>query len=144
MRVAIVDALGSASGVRQSARDAVGCGPRRVAGILESQGLGAKILTAEDAINRPDLMDGFDILMVSAMSIDKQAVQKIINLWRHKYRHKPAIAGGPIASQPENLLRSGFDVAVVGEGENSLMELLKNGLKNGELLTGFQRTILVE
>jgi len=94
MRVAIVDVLGSASGVRHSARDAVGCGPRRIAGVLESQGLTAKILPAEDTISKSDLMDGFDVLMVSAMSIDRQAVQKIINLWRHKYRHKPAIVGG--------------------------------------------------
>jgi radical SAM superfamily enzyme YgiQ (UPF0313 family) len=144
MRAVIVDALGSASGVRRSARDAVGCGPRRVAGILESKGLETKILPAEDAIKRPDSMDEFSILMVSAMSVDSLAVQKIINLWRHRCGHKPAIVGGPIACHPERLLHLGFDVAVVGEGERSIIELLENGLKDGELLTGFRRTVLVE
>jgi radical SAM superfamily enzyme YgiQ (UPF0313 family) len=144
MKVAIIDALGSASGIRQSARDVVGCGPRRVAGILESQHVEAKILVAEDVIKNPSSMDGFDSLLVSAMSIDEKAVQKIINLWKNKHRHKPAIVGGPIASRPESLLQLGFETVVVGEGEGSLLELLRSGLKVGILPPRFQGTILLD
>jgi threonylcarbamoyladenosine tRNA methylthiotransferase MtaB len=141
-KVVIVDALGSSSGTRYSSRDTVGCGPRRIAGILESRGVSTEIMLAEDAINRPNLTDRFDSLMVSAMSIDKEAVQRIISMWRSTHERKPAIIGGPIASEPENLLRSGYDVVIVGEGENSILELLENGLKDGILLKRFAQTIL--
>jgi radical SAM superfamily enzyme YgiQ (UPF0313 family) len=142
--VAIVDALGSGSEVRYSSRDAVGCGPRRIAGVLESNDLAVKIMVAEDVINKPSLTDGFDLLMVSAMSIDKKAVNKIINIWRNKHGDKPAIIGGPIASEPEGLLCSGYNVVVVGEGESSLLELLRAGLRNGLLPTRFNQTIIQE
>jgi radical SAM superfamily enzyme YgiQ (UPF0313 family) len=142
--VAIVDALGSGSGVRYSSRDAVGSGPRRVAGILESGGLLPKIMLAEDVINRPNLIDSYNLLMVSAMSTDIRAAKRIVEIWRSRRRDKPAIIGGPIASQPKELLLSGYDTVVVGEGENSLLQMLRTGLTNCTLSKQFRRAILVD
>jgi radical SAM superfamily enzyme YgiQ (UPF0313 family) len=90
------------------------------------------------------MIDSYDLLMVSAMSIDISAAQRIIKIWRDRRRDKPAIIGGPIASDPENLLRSGYDVVVVGEGENSLLQMLKAGLTNCILPKRFRHAILVE
>lgn len=120
-RVAIVDALGSGSEVRYSSKDAIGCGPRRIAGVLESKGLAVRVFLAEDLISKPSLADDSDLLMVSAMSLDKDAAHRIVSVWRKRHGGKPAIIGGPIASEPEDLLASGYDVVVLGEGENSLL-----------------------
>ena len=142
--VAIVDALGSGGGVRYSSRDAVGCGPRRIAGVLESNGLATKIMLAEDVISKPNQLDSYDILMVSAMSIDIDAARKMIRIWRNRCADKPAIIGGPIASEPENLLHSGYDTVVVGEGENSLQRMLRAGLASGVFPKQFEHAILAE
>lgn len=127
MKVLVIDALGSGSGVRFSSRDAVGCGPRSVAGIVESFGSEARILSAEQFLEKPELADNYDLLMVSAMSVDRQAVHKVICSWRHYHKSDLAIIGGPIAGQPMILLNFGFDTVIFGEGERSLQALLKNG-----------------
>jgi hypothetical protein len=36
-KVLIIDALSSGSGLRQSSRDAIGCGPRAIAGVFENK-----------------------------------------------------------------------------------------------------------
>ncbi|WXG42902.1 MAG: radical SAM protein [Promethearchaeati archaeon SRVP18_Atabeyarchaeia-1] len=141
-RVAIVDALGSGSEVRYSSKDAIGCGPRRIAGVLESKGLAVRVFLAEDLISKPSLADDSDLLMVSAMSLDKDAAHRIVSAWRKRHGGKPAIIGGPIASEPEDLLASGYDVVVSGEGENSLLALLQSGLGNGSLPMKFRQTII--
>jgi radical SAM superfamily enzyme YgiQ (UPF0313 family) len=142
--VVIVDALGSGGGVRYSSRDAVGCGPRRIAGVFESKGLHAKIMLAEDLINKPSLIGSCDVLAVSAMSIDIGAVKKMIEIWRDRRGDKPAIIGGPIASQPDNLLDFGYDTVVLGEGENSLLRMIRAGLVNGILPKEFSHAVIVE
>jgi radical SAM superfamily enzyme YgiQ (UPF0313 family) len=143
MKVLIVDALGASSGVRHSSTDAIGCGPRRIAGVLESNRLDVKIVLAEYAINQPSLMDDYDLLMVSAMTIDLQAVQKIINCWRIKHRSQPAIIGGPIAGRPKLLFNLGFDIAVVGEGEISIQRLLDDRLGESKL-AGHRKTVMLD
>jgi radical SAM superfamily enzyme YgiQ (UPF0313 family) len=69
------------------------------------------------------------------MSIDQKAAQKVIGSWRHSHGSQLAVIGGPITSQPKALLDSGFDVAIVGEGETSVSTLLKVGLGDD----GFKR-----
>jgi radical SAM superfamily enzyme YgiQ (UPF0313 family) len=142
MKVLVIDALGSGSGVRFSSRDAVGCGPRSVAGVVESFGSEAKMLSAEQFLEKPELANYYDLLMVSAMSIDRQAVHKIICSWRNNHKSDLAIIGGPIAGQPMFLLNFGFDTIIVGEGERSLQILLKNGSQDNRFAKYRKKIIL--
>jgi radical SAM superfamily enzyme YgiQ (UPF0313 family) len=142
LRALIVDALGSGGGIRFSSRDAVGCGPRTIAGVLDSCDANPTILTAEQFIKEPSLADQYDLLFVSAMSIDREATEKVIGSWRHSHGSQPAVIGGPITSQPKAPLDSGFDVAIVGEGETSVSTLLKDGFSDGGLERSKKRIML--
>ncbi|MHA1593808.1 MAG: B12-binding domain-containing radical SAM protein [Candidatus Baldrarchaeia archaeon] len=136
MKFLIVDALGAEKGERRFTRDVIGAAPRTIAGILSKWKLYSKIMTAETVIQKPEIMREYDVLMVSGMSIDLPAVMKIVNMWKSKYKGEPApaVVGGPIAADPYLLFRRcNCDLAVIGEGEETLEELLSLGLKDGEV-----------
>ena len=86
-------------------------------------------------IRKPMMMSNFDVLLVSGMSIDLPAVMRVVNIWRTKLNKKsPVVVGGPIAADPFTLFRRcACDIAVIGEGEETLEELLTHGLKDGVL-----------
>lgn len=131
MKPLIVDALASGKGVRHSTRDVIGAGPRTVAGVFETRGFEPVIIPVEGFLENQ--VNGFDVLLVSGMSTDISAILRIIRKWR-KNNTGPVVVGGPAASEPERvLLRTGGDIAVIGEGEYSLFELLENGLADGVL-----------
>ncbi len=129
MKALIVDALASGKGERKATRDAIGAGPRAVAGILESKGVEATITEAETIIGE-GLPEGFDILLASGMTGDISAIRKVVSHWRRG----PSLIGGPVTSDPEQVLRkTGCNLAIVGEGEETLSELIDAGLSRGEL-----------
>ncbi len=133
MRVAIVDALASIDGKRRVTIDVIGSGPRTISGVLEKWGIESKIIVAEDVIKKPTILKDFDLLMASGMSVDLPALKRIERLWK-KISHGPSIIGGPITSNAyEALSKTNFDIAVIGEGEETLEELLNAGLKEGDL-----------
>jgi len=135
MNVIIVDALGAEKGYRKFSRDVIGAGPRSIAGVLERSGLSCKIVLAEHFLtSKTDFVDNFDVMFVSGMSMDLPCIVKVISKWRKaKATDKPTvIVGGPAASDPYTLiLKTKCSIAVIGEGEETLMELLKNGLTDG-------------
>ena len=129
MKALIVDALASGKGERKATRDAIGAGPRVVAGILESRGIEASIMEAE-TIFAGSFLEGYDILLTSGMSGDIPAIRRVVSYWKGGL----SIIGGPVTSDPEQALRkTGCDVAIVGEGEETFSELLDAGLSRGEL-----------
>ena len=129
MKALIVDALASGKGERKATRDAIGAGPRAVAGILESKDIGASIIEAETILNG-DFLSGFNLLLVSGMTGDIPSIRKVISRWKGG----PSLIGGPITSDPEQALRrTGCELAVVGEGEETLSELLDAGLARGRI-----------
>ena len=130
MKPLIVDTLASGKGVRHSTRDVIGAGPRTVAGVLESKGFEPDLLTVETFL-RTNLSAVFDSLFISGMTSDLQAIQKVVRRWRRQ-RKGPVLIGGPAASEPERVLsRTGGDIAVTGEGEYAILELLEAGLIDG-------------
>ena len=130
MKPLIVDTLASGKGVRHSTRDVIGAGPRTVAGVLESKGLNPDLLTVMDFIET-DISTVYDILFISGMTSDLQAIQKVVRKWRRQIKG-PVVIGGPAASEPERVLRrTGGDIAVTGEGEYAILELLRAGLFDG-------------
>jgi radical SAM superfamily enzyme YgiQ (UPF0313 family) len=131
VKALIVDALASGKGERKATRDAIGAGPRALAGVLESRGIEASIIEAETIISR-ELPTGFDLLLVSGMTGDIPSIRKVVSRWKEGL----SLVGGPVTSDPEQALRkTGCDIAVVGEGEETLLELLEAGLSRGELPT---------
>ncbi|MFW9978441.1 MAG: B12-binding domain-containing radical SAM protein [Candidatus Thorarchaeota archaeon] len=121
----IVDALSAGSGKRRSSRDSIGCGPRAIAGIYESEGLRCRIQRIESILELPNTIRKYDHLAVSAMSMDLPSVKQILSIWRRSKSRGRIILGGPIASDPENILNAlKPDVLVIGEGEETLHELL--------------------
>ena len=127
MRPLIVDALAYGRGKRQATRDVIGAGPRSIAGVLESKGLAPRIAPVEEALGRAFDFSAYDLLMVSGMTSDLRSVRKMVARWR-KESEGPVLIGGPVASDVEILRRVAADLAVTGEGESTLLELLSLGL----------------
>ena len=124
-----MDALASGKGERKATRDAIGAGPRAVAGILESSGIEVSITDAETVLTE-GYPTGFDIVLYSGMTGDLPAIRRLSSRWKDGIK----LIGGPVTSDPKQALtKTGCDVAIVGEGEETLTELLEAGLSNGEL-----------
>jgi threonylcarbamoyladenosine tRNA methylthiotransferase MtaB len=127
-RVLIVDALSAGSGQRTSSRDSIGCGPRTVAGVFEKHGIRCTIRRVDEVLPKKSILKQFDHLVVSAMTMDQIAVQKMVKLWRQIRQIGKVLLGGPIATEPEVILKQiRPDALVVGEGEATLDELLERG-----------------
>ncbi len=120
----ILDALAAGEGKRLSSLDVIGAGPRAIAGLLEMFNVPYKIMRIEDYLRSK--WRGFDVLLVSAMSMDEPAVNKAVRMFKG-----PKILGGPITSELSVVGKLNFDLGVWGEGELALEMLLKKGLSSG-------------
>lgn len=131
MKPLIVDTLAAGKGKRLATRDAIGAGPRAIAGVFEKQNTLVKIIEVDKILEKKYDLSNYDLLLISGMSCDIIAIKNIIKEWHNK----PVILGGPVTSEPEKALRvSGADIAVIGEGEETLTELLFEGSKNEEII----------
>lgn len=129
MKALIVDALASRKGERKASKDVIGAGPRALIGILETRGITASIVEAETIIAR-GFAESFDLLLVSGMTGDIQAIRKVVSI----LKGGPVLLGGPVTSDPVQAIgKTGCDFAVIGEGEETLNELLDRGLGQSEL-----------
>jgi radical SAM superfamily enzyme YgiQ (UPF0313 family) len=124
-RILIVDALSTGSGRRTSSRDSIGCGPRTVAGVFEKHGIQSNIRRVDEILPKKGVPKRYDHLAISAMTMDQIAVQKMVKLWKKFRSRSKILLGGPIAADPESILKQiRPDVLVMGEGEATLDELL--------------------
>jgi radical SAM superfamily enzyme YgiQ (UPF0313 family) len=123
MRIVIFDCNGYGSSIhRRHLGDVIGAGPRTVAGILESYGLEVRILEPEAYSS--SFAKKADIVMFSGMITDFKVIRKL----SRKFRSKLQIIGGPIANEWEFVLKKSYaKIAVVGEAEESLRELIESG-----------------
>ncbi len=122
----ILDALAAGEGKRLSSLDVIGAGPRAIAGVLEMFNLEYRIYRVEDYLRKGT--GEFDVLLVSAMTMDEPAVRRAASRFRGI-----KVIGGPITSDPSVVPRLGFHLGVWGEGEVALESLLKRGLSEGEV-----------
>lgn len=114
----IVDALArGGSGKRVVTVDAIGAGPRTVAGVLEQAGVNTDLTVTERVLENPRILEGYDAVMISAMSVDEPTVKRIIRIWRRVRGNTPAIVGGPAALDQGFIERVSADLAVHGEAE---------------------------
>ncbi len=127
----IVDTLASGKGTRLTTRDVIGAGPRTVAGVLEKHGMEPSIVPVEKFLRGKIETQGFDVILISGMTPDIPAMGKTIRKWR-KGNKGSVIIGGPASSEPERVLkRTGADIAITGEGEKTLSELIELGALQG-------------
>lgn len=135
--VLIVDALSAGTGLRRSSRDSIGCGPRAIAGVYEKHGIMCKIIRVESLLETPSKVRRFDHLAVSAMSMDSPVVRQVFTVWRKNRSRRKILLGGPIASDPIRVLKElKPDVLVIGEGEETLDELIQEGFLNDKVDLG--------
>jgi radical SAM superfamily enzyme YgiQ (UPF0313 family) len=114
-------------------RDVIGAGPRSLAGVLEERDIESRITVVEDVLKGIVELEKYDLLLVSGMTSDLTAVRRSILRWRRTSAGL-AVVGGPIASDPRHaLVRARGDIAVFGEGEQTLLELLDIGLDRGKM-----------
>ncbi len=124
MSIVLVDALASSSlGKRIVTVDVIGAGPRAVAGVLESLGLGVDLYTIDSVINNKKILRNYKILMISAMSTDEESVARLVKMWRSINGSSLVILGGPITSDPRVMMRLDADVGIHGESEPVLAKL---------------------
>jgi len=134
MEILVVDALGAGKGGRVATIDAIGAGPRSVVGVFERHGMQPRIATATQVFADNSLLGKADMLLISAMSVDLPSARRLVRLWRRMNRHGPVLIGGPLASNPyDAITRVGASIAVIGEGEKTLEELIGLGLVEGSI-----------
>lgn len=132
MKPLIVDTLASGKGTRLTTRDVIGAGPRTVAGVLEKHGFNPDISPVERFLGKKFNVKDYEVLMVSGMSPDMSAIQRVVRKWR-KNSQGTVIIGGPATSEPERVLsKTGADIAVIGEGEETIHELIDADAFNGD------------
>ncbi|MCG3224545.1 MAG: hypothetical protein H7647_08770, partial [Candidatus Heimdallarchaeota archaeon] len=128
MSILIIDALAANEGRRRFSRDVIGVGPRLLAGICLKNNIDSQIARVEDIIEGKMESQIYDsnTILISAMSVDKIAVERALKKIREENAESLIILGGPILSEPEFLFTNEIDIGIVGEGEWVLDDLIKN------------------
>jgi radical SAM superfamily enzyme YgiQ (UPF0313 family) len=126
--ILIIDALAANEGRRRFSRDVIGVGPRLLAGICLKNNIDSQIARVEDIIEGKMESQIYDsnTILISAMSVDKIAVERALKKIREENVESLIILGGPILSEPEFLFTNEIDIGIVGEGEWVLDDLIKN------------------
>lgn len=123
-KILVIDATGAGKGRRRFTRDAIGCGPRSVCGVLEQLSIESQIFRAEEILQK-GFPPGFSSLFISGMSMDKIAIRRLIKLWREDFEGK-VVVGGPVTSELGDALRATkADLIVIGEGELTVQEIIE-------------------
>ncbi len=133
VNILIVDCLASGKGTRIATRDAIGSGPRTIAGVLEKLDLEPKIVPVQAILNHKIQLESFNLLLVSGMTNDLPALQKATKIWK-KEKNNPVVIGGPVGSEPVRVLtKTNAEISVTGEGESTISELLNTELAKGRM-----------
>ncbi|UYP46546.1 hypothetical protein NEF87_002831 [Candidatus Lokiarchaeum ossiferum] len=137
MKLLVVDCLTAGDGERVFTRDFIGSGPRYVAGFIEEISdyqIETSLMRGEDFLSlETDMLKIFNIICISAMTMDLGIVKKIMNKWHftHPSHHKTlSLIGGPISSDKNILYKVNCDISIQKEGEIALNMLFKNELSN--------------
>jgi len=95
---------------------------------LEAYNLNHEEGHVEDLIEKKLNDTKYDIVCVGGMSLDYEVIEKIINACKLHTSKPLIILGGSILIRGKQLVAESlnFDIGVVGEGENTILELLKN------------------
>lgn len=89
--------------------------------------------SVEGVLNRALDKKKYDVVCTGSMALEYAIIEKIINISKTHSSHPKIIVGGQIiTSEPELMTKNlNFDYGVIGEGEITIIELLKCIEKNG-------------
>ncbi len=132
MKAILVDCINFGEGKKRSSIDIIPYAPRAIAWILEKNKISYTLLPFNKAMKED--LSSYDILLISSMTLDKKSVKTIIKKWKRENDGK-VILGGPITSSFDILQKINCNIAIYGEGEETLNELLNNNL-NPENIKG--------
>ncbi|MCY0868708.1 MAG: radical SAM protein [Desulfurococcus sp.] len=125
MRILVVDALARSTGRRYSTFDAVGAGPRVIAGMLQER-YDSMLLPYERVMADKSILAGFDYVFVSVMSSDIGALWKLVKRAKSANPSVKITVGGPASFEYSRLLDiSGVDYVIVGEAEIPLKQFME-------------------
>jgi len=131
MKILIVDCLAVGEGRRRFSRDFIGGGPKLIAGVLNQlslRNLNVKIYRAERILTnkkeKANIINAYDLCLISAMTMDIKSVQKVIKIWRDFNNDKLVIVGGPISSDPDLIKKIDADIVCQGEGEKKIYSII--------------------
>lgn len=81
----------------------------------------------EDLVKKKLDSKKYDIVCVGGMAIDYQIIEKIINACKIHKTNPKVILGGPLITSNREIVSKNlnFDIGVIGEGELTIIELLK-------------------
>ncbi|MHA1953802.1 MAG: B12-binding domain-containing radical SAM protein [Candidatus Heimdallarchaeaceae archaeon] len=128
MNILIVDALAANEGRRKFSRDAIGVGPRLLAGICDKQDVYSRITRVEDLLEQENAasIKKPEIFFISAMTVDEIAVRRVVRKIKEENNSAFIALGGPITTDPKILQKLEINLAVYGEGEFIVDELISN------------------
>ena len=109
--------------MRYSTLDVIGIGPRIITSLLRSYGIDVTLVPYEHIISEPSLTSQYDVLAVSFMISDLEAVRKLIAMWK-KRNGGPILLGGPGTLHPQIDLLN-YDMVIIGEAEIPLITILQ-------------------
>ena len=127
-RVLLVDCAGRPLGYRVATLDVIGFGTLLIAGVLKNRNIDVDLLVFEkyQKIAHTDPLD-YAALLATGFTQDEPTLREAVRIWKRKHPDRPAIVGGPAAARPRRVLAFGYDVAVIGEGEAALEDLIAAG-----------------
>jgi len=113
-----------------------------ISSVLKKEGYSVNCLnlnhfygTVDEILNKELNSKKYDTICTGGMAINYAIIEKIINISRaHKSNPLVIVGGQIITSEPELMIKSlGFDIGVIGEGEETIIELMRCIEKNGNL-----------
>jgi radical SAM superfamily enzyme YgiQ (UPF0313 family) len=124
MKAAVIDAFSTGKGIGINFH--IGVAGRLITTILRKAGVDASLYTYKTVFENPDVLCNCDAVLVTAMTLDREVALKLSVLSAKKNPYAIRILGGPIAFDPNDFFaKSPYELAVVGEGESTLQELVK-------------------
>ncbi len=106
----------------------IGVGPRLIATVIEETGIMCDLVWFKSVEENPEILKDYDIILVSGFTASREIVSDLLELIHNVNPCAIKIIGGPIVFDPDDYFsHSGFDMAIVGEAEQTIKELIESG-----------------
>ncbi|MFQ5887815.1 MAG: B12-binding domain-containing radical SAM protein, partial [Candidatus Hydrothermarchaeales archaeon] len=124
MRALVIDAFGEKG---REINFQIGVGPRLIATVISESGVECDLAWFRMVQKKPRILKDYDVILVSGFTTSKELIDSLCKIVEDVNPKAVKILGGPIAFDPyDYFLKSDFDIAVVGEGEKTVEELLNS------------------
>jgi len=121
-----------------------------IAALLEKHGIGVRVF---DYIGEPKTFDGMlqdisdespDIIGITSTILTISTAHELSKEIKKRFPRIPLVIGGPqLCSAPEATMKDGsYDIGVIGEGETTMLELVKALIDGRDDLTGIKGLVL--